>query len=57
MAHVDILVNVAGTNIRRRFEQYTKDEYNHILQTNLHGIVELTQLVGARMISAAKAER
>ena len=54
VGHVDILVNVAGTNIRRRFEQYTKEEYNHILQTNLHGIVELTQLVGAKMISAGK---
>lgn len=47
---VDILVNVAGTNLRKRFESYTKEEYNHILQTNLHGIVELTQQVGARMV-------
>lgn len=51
---VDILVNVAGTNVRRRFEQYTKEEYNHIMQTNLHGIVELTQLVGAKMIAAGR---
>jgi len=51
---VDILINVAGTNVRRRFEQYTREEYNHILQTNLHGIVELTQLVGAKMITAGK---
>jgi len=47
----DILVNVTGTNIRRPFEQYTKAEYEHIMQTNLHGIVELTQMVGARMIT------
>jgi gluconate 5-dehydrogenase len=46
----DILVNVAGTNIRKRFEQYTPEEYDHILRTNLHGIVELTQQIGARMI-------
>jgi NAD(P)-dependent dehydrogenase (short-subunit alcohol dehydrogenase family) len=46
----DILVNVAGTNVRKPFEKYTKEEYNHILQTNLHGIVELTQKVGAKMI-------
>jgi gluconate 5-dehydrogenase len=51
---VDILVNVAGTNIRHRFEDYTKEEYNHILQTNLHGIVELTQLIGAKMIARGK---
>jgi NAD(P)-dependent dehydrogenase (short-subunit alcohol dehydrogenase family) len=49
-AQVDILVNVAGTNIRRDFEKYTKNEYDHILQTNLHGIVELTQIVGSDMI-------
>ncbi len=48
---VDILVNVAGTNIRKAFEKYTKEEYDKILQTNLHGIVELTQLIGAKMIA------
>lgn len=47
---VDILVNCTGTNIRKQFEKYTKQEYEHLLQTNLHGIVELTQQVGARMI-------
>ena len=46
----DILVNVAGTNIRKSFPQYTQAEYEHILRTNLHGIVELTQKMGARMI-------
>ncbi|MGH9657758.1 MAG: SDR family NAD(P)-dependent oxidoreductase [Bryobacteraceae bacterium] len=48
---VDILVNVAGTNIRKRFEEYTQPEYAHLLQTNLHGIVELTQQTGRRMIA------
>jgi NAD(P)-dependent dehydrogenase (short-subunit alcohol dehydrogenase family) len=46
---VDILINVAGTNIRKRFEEYTPDEYRFILDTNLHGIVQLTQLIGAKM--------
>jgi 2-deoxy-D-gluconate 3-dehydrogenase len=46
---VDILVNVAGTNIRKAFEQYTREDYDFILQTNLHGIFELTQKIGARM--------
>ena len=54
LADVDILVNVAGTNVRRRFEDYTKEEYDHILQTNLHGIVELTQIVGKGMIERGK---
>jgi len=47
----DILVNVAGTNIRKSFPQYTQAEYEHIMRTNLHGIVELTQQIGARMIA------
>jgi len=51
---IDILVNVAGTNIRKRFEEYTAAEYQKILATNLHGIFELTQLVGKRMKERGK---
>lgn len=51
---VDILVNVAGTNIRRKFEDYTREQYDKILQTNLHGLVELTQLVGKAMIARGR---
>lgn len=47
---VDILINVAGTNVRKHFESYTEAEYAHLMQTNLHGIVQLTQLVGGNMI-------
>ena len=50
----DILVNVAGTNIRKRFQDYTADEYEHIMQTNLHGLVRLTQKVGVGMIERGK---
>jgi gluconate 5-dehydrogenase len=49
MPDLDILINVAGTNIRKRFEDYTWEEYENILQTNLHGIVRLTQILGERM--------
>ncbi len=45
----DILVNVAGTNVRKRFESYTAEEMDRIWQTNLHGIVQLTQAIGSRM--------
>ncbi|MBY0507200.1 MAG: SDR family oxidoreductase [Bryobacteraceae bacterium] len=45
----DILVNVAGTNTRQRFETYTPEQATHIWQTNLHGIVTLTQAIGSRM--------
>jgi len=51
---VDILVNVAGTNVRKRFEDFTQEEYERILQTNLHGIVELTKWIGAKMIARGK---
>ena len=51
---VDILVNVAGINLRKRFEEYTREEYDQLLETNLHGIVQLTQLVGKRMIERAR---
>jgi len=51
---VDILVNVAGTNVRKRFQDFTQEEYERILQTNLHGIVELTKLVGVKMIERGK---
>ena len=47
---VDVLVNVAGTNVRRRFQDYTAQEYELIMRTNLHGIVRLTRLVGSRMV-------
>ncbi|MYB51735.1 MAG: SDR family oxidoreductase [Acidobacteriia bacterium] len=51
---VDILVNVAGTNIRKRFQDYSPEEYERIMQTNLHGIVHLTKAVGARMVERGR---
>ncbi|MBI4875881.1 MAG: SDR family oxidoreductase [Acidobacteria bacterium] len=51
---IDILVNVAGINHRKRFEDYTRREYDRILDTNLHGIVQLTQLAGKGMIERGR---
>lgn len=51
---VDILVNVAGINKRLRFEDYPREEYDRLLETNLHGIVELTQALGRRMIERGR---
>ena len=48
---VDILINVAGINLRKAFLDFTQQEYDRLLQTNLHGIVDLTQRIGARMIA------
>jgi gluconate 5-dehydrogenase len=47
---VDILVNVAGTNVRKRLKDFTQEEYDRIMQTNLHGIVKLTRGVGQKMV-------
>lgn len=51
IATPDILVNVAGTNIRKQFERFTAEEYHYLLNTNLHGLVLLTQRIGAKMIA------
>jgi gluconate 5-dehydrogenase len=51
---VDILVNVAGTNQRKRFEDYTPEEYAWLLNTNLTGLVEITQAVGRGMIERGR---
>lgn len=51
---IDVLHNVAGINIRKRFLDYTREEYDRVLNTNLHGIVELTQRVGRRMVERGK---
>jgi gluconate 5-dehydrogenase len=51
---IDILVNVSGSVIRKPFQNVTEQEYHGLLQTNLHGIVSLTQKTGARMIARGK---
>jgi Tropinone reductase 1 len=40
---LDILVNNVGTNIRKRTEEYTIDEYDKIVNTNLRSAFELSQ--------------
>ena len=50
LPEVDILINVSGVNLRKRFVDYTVEEYERILNTNLHGIFHLTQIIGKGMI-------
>jgi gluconate 5-dehydrogenase len=47
---VDVLVNVAGINIRKNFEDYSKAEIQSIFQSNLFGSMDLTQRIGRGMI-------
>lgn len=51
---VDILHNVAGANIRKSFLNYTREEYEFLLRTNLNGIVELTRRIGKGMIERGR---
>lgn len=52
----DILVNVSGTNVRKRLADYTEEEYAHIFETNLHGIVRLTRAVGNGMLARKRGK-
>ena len=40
----DILINNAGTNIRKPAQEYSDEEYSRIMQTNTHAAFKLCQL-------------
>lgn len=54
LGEIDVLINVAGVNTRKHFADYTAEEYSRIFNTNLHGIVRLTQKIGKKMIERGK---
>ncbi|MBI1395179.1 MAG: SDR family oxidoreductase [Betaproteobacteria bacterium] len=47
---IDTLLNVAGINVRKRVENYTVEEFDRILDTNLRGLFVAAQTVGRTMI-------
>jgi NAD(P)-dependent dehydrogenase (short-subunit alcohol dehydrogenase family) len=47
---IDTLLNVAGVNRRKRLETVTADDYNFILDINLHGAFWMAHGVGKRML-------
>lgn len=53
-ADLDVLFNVSGTNIRKPVHEYSREEYGFLLQSNLHGIFELTQGLGKQMADRGK---
>jgi gluconate 5-dehydrogenase len=53
---VDILMNVAGMNLRKPMTDYTAEEYARIVETNLTGLFELTQAAGRGMISRGRGK-
>jgi len=48
--HVDSLLNVAGLNTRRKIEDYTLEEYDWVMDTNLRGAFAIAQKFGRHMI-------
>jgi tropinone reductase I len=41
---LDVLVNNVGTNLRKKFAEYSEEEYRQIFETNLFSMMELTRL-------------
>jgi len=41
LGHLDLLINNVGTNIRKRTEDYSQDEYRTILDTNMTSAFEM----------------
>ncbi|MCS7315418.1 MAG: SDR family oxidoreductase [Bryobacterales bacterium] len=54
---VDVLVVVSGINLRKPFLEYTRQEYEALLRTNLDGPVELVRAVGRGMIERGRGGR
>jgi tropinone reductase I len=41
---VDVLVNNVGTNIRKQFNDYSSEEYQHIFNVNIFSTMEVTKM-------------
>src|SRR4051794_5232379 len=50
LGHLDILINNAGTNIRNPVVDYTDDDWNTMLQTNLSSAFYCCRAVGPHLI-------
>jgi NAD(P)-dependent dehydrogenase (short-subunit alcohol dehydrogenase family) len=50
LGHIDILINNAGCNIRKRAVEVSWDDWNTILDTNLRGAFFVAQAVARHMI-------
>ena len=54
LGHIDILVNNAGVTVAKRPEDFTEEDYNYIVDTNIKGSWFLAQAVGKAMIARRK---
>ena len=54
LGRLDILINCAGTNIRKPLVEYTEEEWDTILNTNLKGLFFCSQAAAKIMIKQGK---
>lgn len=52
---LDILVDVVGTNLRKRVLEYTEDEYRTLMDTNLTSVFELARRFYPRLARSGRA--
>lgn len=48
---IDILVNNAGINMKKHAIEVTDEDFDRIVQTNLHAVFSITREVGKRMVA------
>lgn len=51
MGRIDVLLNDAGINIRKPALEYTEDEWDRVIDTNLKGYFLVSQAVGEHMVA------
>ena len=52
---LDILVNNVGTNVRKKFVEYTEEEYRQLFETNLFSLTEITRMAFPLLKKSGKA--
>jgi NAD(P)-dependent dehydrogenase (short-subunit alcohol dehydrogenase family) len=53
---IDVLVNNAGVIVRKPAEEFTREDWDHIMNTNLRSVFFCCQLVGREMIKRKKGK-
>ena len=54
---IDVLVNNAGANLRRKAVDITRDEWNELMSINVTGTFFLTQIIGRHFLARQAAGR
>jgi NAD(P)-dependent dehydrogenase (short-subunit alcohol dehydrogenase family) len=54
VGEIDILVNNAGINMKKHAVEVTDEDFDRIVQTNLHAVFSITRECGKRMIAHQK---